>query len=152
MFRDPCTIEMLLYRSQREVDPDRIEDAWDGLILQELLHKNVVIEGRAQEYCYGELDTDVFLAFTCNGISIHKGIGAQRSQTEYACFPLEVIVLNLPPEVRTRDEYVYSLGVIPGPHEPKHLDSFCWPFYLECTQGLKGIRTYHATHRKFFPL
>ena len=72
-----------------------------------------------QEYRYGELDIDVFLAFACDGISIHKGIGARRSQTEYACSPLEVIVLSLPPEVRTWDEYVYSLGVIPGPREPK---------------------------------
>ena len=152
MFQDRHTIQMLLYRLQREVGPDRIEDVWDSKILQELLDRNVVIDGHVQEYCYGELDTDVFLAFTCDGISIHKGIGAQRSQTEYTCFPLELIILNLPPEVRTRDEYVYSLGVIPGPREPKHLDSFCWPFYLECTQGLKGIQTYHATHHNFFPL
>lgn len=152
MFRDPNIIELLLYRHQRKVDPDRIDDVWDGKILRELVNQNVIIDGRVQNYTYGELDTDVFLALTCDGISIHKGIGARRSQTEYACFPLELIVLNLPPEVRTQDRYVYSLGVIPGPHEPKHLDSFCWPFYLECLQGLQGIDTYHSTHHQFFPL
>ena len=120
MFRDSHTAQMFLYRLQREVDPDRIEDVWDSMVLQELLNTNVAIEGQAREYRYGELDTNVFLAFPCDGISIHKGIGARRSLTEYACFPLEVIVISLPPEVRTRDEYVYSLGVIPGPREPKH--------------------------------
>ena len=74
---------------------------------------------------YGEQETDVFLALTCDGISIHKGIGAHCSKTEYACFPLELIILNLPPEVCTQDQHVYSLGIIPGPHEPKHLNSFC---------------------------
>jgi Transposase family tnp2 len=152
MFRDRNMIEMLLYRSKREADPKRIDDVWDGAFLRELINKNVAIDGQAQDYTYGEVDTDIFLALTCDGISIHKGIGARRSQTQYSCFPLELIILSLPPEVRTQDRFVYSLGVIPGPHEPKHLDSFCWPFYLECARGLQGIRTYHTVNRHFFPL
>ena len=121
------------------MDWDRIEDVWDGAVLQELLNENVMVDSQVQEYTYRELKTDVFLAFTCDGISIHKGIGACCSKTEYACFLLELIVLSLPPEIRTQDQYVYSLGVIPGPHEPKHLNSFCWPFYQECLHGLQGI-------------
>lgn len=152
MFRDQEVIKLLLYRFQRQADPNQIDDVWDGTILRELLNKYVAIDGQIQGYLYGELDTDIFLAFTCDGISIHKGIGARRSQTEYACFPLELIILNLPPEIRTQDRFVYSLGVIPGPHEPKHLDSFCWPFYLECVHGLQGIKTYHTIHRHIFPL
>ena len=46
---------------------------------------------------------------------------------------------------------MYSLGIIPGPHEPKHLNSFCWPFYQECLRGLQGIRKYHTVDRQFFP-
>ena len=42
--------------------------------------------------------------------------------------------------------------MIPGPHEPKHIDSFFWPFYLECLEGLRGIRTYHSINHQFFPL
>ena len=134
------------------MDEDWIEDIWDGVILQELLEERVMIDGQMQEYTYGQLQTDVFLALTCNGISVHKGISACHSKTEYACFPLEVIILNLPPEIQTQDQYVYSLGVIPGPHEPKHLDSFCWPFYLECLCGLQGTQTYHMIDHQFFPL
>lgn len=81
MFRDRATIDLLLYRNEREVERDRIEDVWDG---GELLKKNVMIDGQAQEYTYGEFETDVFLALTCDGISIHKGIGARRSKTESA--------------------------------------------------------------------
>ena len=67
------------------------------------MRRKVAVDGRIQEYTYGELDTDIFLAVTCDGISIHKGIGACRSKTEYACFPLELIVLSFPPEVRMQD-------------------------------------------------
>ena len=81
------------------MDQDQIKDVWDGTVLQELLEKRVMIDSQEQAYKYGELDTDVFLVFTCDGISLHKGIGACRSKTEYVCFPLELIILNLPPEV-----------------------------------------------------
>jgi len=72
---------------------------WDGAILQELISKNIMINGQMQDYAYGELKTNVFVALTCGGISMHKGIGACQSQTEYVCFPLELIILNLPLEV-----------------------------------------------------
>jgi len=99
MFWNPCTIKLLLYQFQHKADPNKIEDVWDGAILQELISKNITINGQMQDYTYGELKTDVFVALTCDGISVHKGIGACRSQTEYACFPLELIILSLPPEV-----------------------------------------------------
>jgi hypothetical protein len=54
--------------------------------------------------------------------------------------------------VHTQNRYVFSLGVIPGLHKPKHLDSFCWLFYLECCQGIKGIQTYHKIECYFFLL
>ena len=50
MFRDSRNAQMLLYRLQSEVDPDRSEDVWGSMILQELLNTNVAIEGQAQEY------------------------------------------------------------------------------------------------------
>jgi hypothetical protein len=59
------------------MDLNRIDDVWDGVILQELLNTNIAIDGQAQEYTYGELQTDLFLALTCNSISMHKGIGVQ---------------------------------------------------------------------------
>ena len=110
------------------------------------------LDGVPQARKYGELDTDIFMAFTCNGVSVHKGLGARRSKTQYLCFPLELIILNLPPMVCTQNHYIFSLGVIPGPHEPKHLDSFCWPLYLECCHGIEGIRTYHTITHDFFQL
>ena len=99
MFRDWDTINLLLYRHECKVDQDWIKYVWDGGVLQELLKKYVMIDNQVQEYTYGELKTDIFLALTCDGISVHKGIGVCCSKTEYACFLLELIILNLPPEI-----------------------------------------------------
>jgi len=65
---------------------------------------------------------------------------------------MELIILNLPPTIHTQDRYVFSLGVIPGPQELKHFNSFCWPLYQECLRGLKGIHTYHTIQCSFFIL
>ena len=135
MYKDPKMISMLLYRVQRDVEPGDIEDIFDGEVISDMTKKYIELDGVSQAYKYGELDTDIFMAFTCDGVSIHKGLEARRSKTQYSCFPLEAIILNLPPMVRTQNRYVFSLGVIPGLREPKHLDSFCWPFYLECCHG-----------------
>ena len=145
-------IKLPLYRVRREVEPGEIEDVFDGEVISDMIKKYLELDGETQEEEYGELDTDILIAFTCNGVSVHKGLGARRSKTQYSCFPLEVIILNLPPMIRTQNRYVFSLGVIPGPREPKHLDSFCWPFYLECCRGIQGIRTYNTIKRNFFPL
>ena len=132
MYRDPKMIEMLLYRMQRDVEPGDIDDVFDGEVISSMMKRYMELDGVLQAHRYGDLDTDIFMAFTCDGVSVHKGLGARRSKTQYSCFPLEVIILNLPPMVRTQNRYVFSLGVIPGPRKPKHLDSFCWPFYLKC--------------------
>ena len=152
MFKDPKLIKLLLHRVQRESDPNIIEDVLDGGVIQRLLDSHVEIDGKKQQYKYGEFETDIFLALTCDGVSVHKGLGARRSKTQYSCFPMEILILNLPPTIRTQDRYVFSLGVIPGPREPKHFNSFCWPLYQECLRGLEGIRTYHTIQRNFFPL
>ncbi|KIM19971.1 hypothetical protein M408DRAFT_39725, partial [Serendipita vermifera MAFF 305830] len=43
-----------------------------------------------------------------------------------------------------RLEHVFSLGVIPGPHSPKHVNSFLYPFYAEARLGSIGIPTFHS--------
>src|SRR5882757_8469854 len=49
MFQDRHIIELLLYRFQHETDPNKIDNVWDGVILQELVNKNVTIDGEVQE-------------------------------------------------------------------------------------------------------
>lgn len=53
--------------------------------------------------------------------------------------PLEVVIYNFSPLIRTQLKHVLSLGVIPGPREPKNMNSFLFPIYAECIQGAIGI-------------
>lgn len=152
IFKDPKLIELMLHRVRRDSDPNIIEDVLDGGVIQRLLNTYVKIDGKKKDYKYGEFETDIFIALTCDGVSVHKGVGVRRSKTQYSCYPMEIIILNLPPMIRTQDRYVFSLGVIPGPREPKHFNSFCWPLYQECLRGLEGVPTYHTIRRNIFPL
>ena len=152
MFRDPTTINLLLHRVWRELNLDTIKDVLDGGVIQRLLNSQVKIDGEKQQYKYGEFKTNIFLALTCDGVSVHKGLGVRWSKMQYSCYPMEVIILNLSPTICTQDWYVFSLGVIPGPWELKHFNSFCWPLYQECLCGLEGIPTYHTIRHNFFPL
>ncbi|CCA76909.1 hypothetical protein PIIN_10894 [Serendipita indica DSM 11827] len=43
-----------------------------------------------------------------------------------------------------RGEFVFSLGVIHGPRQPKNTNSFLEPFFDECRIGAIGILTYHS--------
>lgn len=48
-------------------------------------------------------------------------------------------VLNLPRKVRYLQENVLLLGVIPGPHEPKSMNSFLYPLVNELCNLWKGV-------------
>ena len=103
MYKDPKMIELLLYRVRRDVEPGDINDVFDGEVISDMSRKYMELDGVPQARKYGELDTDIFMAFTCDGVSVHKGLGARRSKTQYSCFLLELIILNLPPTVRTQN-------------------------------------------------
>jgi Transposase family tnp2 len=51
-----------------------------------------------------------------------------------------------------RVENLIPLGVIPGPHSPKSLDSFFGPFIQECLELAKGVRMYDSLSRQSFNL
>jgi hypothetical protein len=81
MFKDTKLIDLLLHRVQHESDPDFIEDVLDGDVIRRLLASHVKIDGEKQHYRYGEFETNIFLTLTCDGVSVHKGLGVQQSKT-----------------------------------------------------------------------
>jgi len=70
-------IKLLLHRVQCEVEPGDIEDVFNGKVISNMMKKYLEIDGVPPEYKYGKLNMDIFLAFTCDGVSVHKGLGAQ---------------------------------------------------------------------------
>lgn len=63
-----------------------------------------------------------------------------------------LVNFSLPPEIRTRIENLIPIGVIPGPHTPKSLDSFFIPLLDELSELAKGVRTYDALSAQSFEL
>ena len=60
--------------------------------------------------------------------------------TEYSIGAIYLTVMNLPRDSRFRQENVMSVGLIPGPREPKHdINSQLQPLVQELLQFLNGI-------------
>jgi hypothetical protein len=77
MYKDPKMVKLLLYRVRREVEPGDIDDIFNGEVISTMKKEYPELDGVCQPYTYGELDTDIFMAFTCDGVSVHKGLGVR---------------------------------------------------------------------------
>jgi hypothetical protein len=78
-------IELLLYRVRRGVEPRGIDDVFDGEVFSNMIKKYLELEGVPQAYKYSEFDTDILTVFTCDSVSVHKGLGA-RQLKHNTCF------------------------------------------------------------------
>ena len=141
MFRSKEMIELLKYRLKRDSNDGNLRDVFDSHHYLNLREKFVTIDGEQLPHKFGEFDTDIFIGLLLDGVSLFKALGARRSKNNYTCWPLEVVIYNLSPTIRTQLRHILSLGIIPGPREPKHLNSFLYPLYEECTQGGRGVDT-----------
>lgn len=47
------------------------------------------------------------------------------------CWILILVLLNLPPETRVKNNNIWILAAFPGPKQPKRLDTFLQPFVDE---------------------
>jgi hypothetical protein len=141
-FQNPQIIELLKYRHKREPFDGTIRDVFDSIHFLNLLDKFVTVEDKTFPYKFGEHEYDLFLGLMLDGVALFKGLGARQSKNNYSCWPLEIVVYSLPPTIRTQLHHCLSLGVIPGPREPKHLNSFLHPLYIECVMGAQGVPTW----------
>jgi Transposase family tnp2 len=152
LFKSRKMIQMLQYRQELGPYDGTLRDVFDSLHFRSLLEKDVSVNGVDYAHKIGELDTDLFIGFTFDGVSLWRGLGSQKARASTTCWPLAVVIYSLSPKLRTRLEYVFSLGIIPGPHSPKHVNSFLFPFFQECCKGAVGIPTYHAELEEMFDL
>lgn len=61
--------------------------------------------------------------------------------TEYSLGAMYLSVMNLPRELRFKQENIILIGLIPGPHEPSlHINSFLRPLVSELLDFMKGIQ------------
>jgi hypothetical protein len=143
---------MLHYHQNLGPYDGTLQDVFDGEHFRELLEKKVVVDGVEYEHKIGDSKWDIFLGFTFDGVSLWRGLGSLKSRASTTCWPIAVIIYSFDSILRTWQEHIFSLGVIPGPHAPKHVNSFLYPFFEECRKGAIGIPTFHRELNRMFDL
>jgi hypothetical protein len=141
-------IERLAYRSRFQHDGSKMRDIFDGRQYQNLLKTKVNVKGQTLKHRFFSDLRDIAFALGGDGVVVHK---RNKHGTESAT-PLLAVLFNLDPKIRTHQEYLLPLGVIPGPNQPKDLDSFLTPFRQECLELAKGIPTFDALSQEYFHL
>ena len=116
-WKDPRMAEKMFYRRDKT---------------RELLEKRT----KGEDYVYDDIlcGSDYLDAVEDGAINDHDGVvmlstdGAQLFQNKKSdCWIYIWIVLNLGPDERYKIRNIIIGGVIPGPKNPKHLDSFLFP-------------------------
>jgi hypothetical protein len=152
LFKSPKMLDKLQYRKNLGPFTDTYRDVFDSEHFRTLLQTKVVMDGTEYPHKIGEFDTDIFIGFGVDGVSLYRGLGAQQSRASVTCWPLVVFVYSFDPQTQTRTENTFMLGVIPGPKQPKHFNSFITPFHKECRKGAIGVPTYHSAEQRLFNL
>jgi hypothetical protein len=107
MFANKSLSREFGYRHRRTMDPHVYHDIFDGKHYKELVTKNVVWEDQVFPEKYFARDTDVALGAMTDGVPCFKRNGLD-------CWPIILNIYSVRPELRQRQEYRISCGIIPG--------------------------------------
>lgn len=78
-------------------------------------------------------DTDQGFAFYTDGVQIFS------NRVQFSVWPLVLVNLSLPSEIRYLEESILVIGIIPGPDGPVNLNSFLYPLYEEFKTLATGV-------------
>jgi hypothetical protein len=73
---------------------------------------------------------DVMGLYACDGAQLYQ---SQNSD----CWFGSLVILNLPPDMRYKQEHVCPVLIIPGPNKPKNMDSFHYPLFHQFAALMK---------------
>ena len=59
----------------------------------------------------------------------------------HSAWPIILVNLNLPPDIRTHLTHILCYGIIPAPRAVKDMDSFFYPLHQELVKLVAGIST-----------
>ena len=113
-----------------------LEDFWGSKLDQNLRERGL----------FGT-DTDLGFLFSTDGIKVYK------SRVEFHTWPIMLVNLSLPPSERFKRRNCLFMGSIPGPDDPKDLNSFLVPLIEELRQLQEGIPgVWNAYRKEYFTL
>jgi len=148
LFANAQVSKELLYRHhyQRDASGD-ICDIFDGEHYARLCKTRVTVDGKELPHRYFSDQRDIAFSVCLDSYLLYK-----RRRGGPSAMPILIQLYNFPPEVRTHLTRLICLGVIPGPHGPKELDTFLEPFEDECVQLAYGVPTFDALDQLIFQL
>jgi Transposase family tnp2 len=123
---NPERSELLRYRARLQgVDiEEELRDIFDGYRYKEL-RDNGLFHGKR----------DVALGMSTDGFQIFQ-------QKTHDCWPIALTNLNLPPDVRVKNENIFLYSIIPGPRQPLDINSFLYPLVDELLDLDRGVECY----------
>jgi hypothetical protein len=149
LFLNEEMVKIMGYRANYNTETYKdgfMQDFFDGKLYRDRLSEYVTIRGKQLDHRYFSGKHDIAFALTTDGVAIFP---RQRLGGPVA-WPIAVINLNLPPDIRTHLENIIVLGVVPGPTEPKDIGSFLYPFIIEAEVLAKGVSipSYDSLHQQ----
>jgi len=152
IFTNPTYWELCAYCGDHNYLSNQTADYCDGTHYRALLNKNMEIiheDGQREvlQHKHFSDKQDIALGLFTDGFQLFKKSRVQKSAT-----PLLLVNLNLPPTVRTHLDHLLCLGLAPGPHAPKDINSFFHPAYIELQELARGVKTTDIYLREEFSL
>lgn len=140
LYRDPDSARCAHYlREERskvvaEIDRRGFLEAYS-----DILHGSDLIEA-FQDGRIGE--DDIILMFSIDGAQLY----AKKAS---ACWIYIWVLFNLPPDLRYKKKHVFIGGFIPGPNNPKNMDSFIFPgLYHLCALQKEGLAVWDSALKR----
>lgn len=145
LFQDTAMAEKLDYRANHKPVDTKTTDVFSGTHYQRLCRTKVTIEDETLPHKFFSAPSDIAMGASTDGFGPFK----HRKKT---CWPIIIILYNLPPEIRTWLIYLLCVGVIPGPKAPKDMDSFLFPFVEELLALMRGVPAFDRRNMRQFVL
>lgn len=114
--------QLYSYTRSKESPENRLDDFFDSAAYRRISE----LYGGGENMAY-----DVFIAASADGFQAFKN-------KDYDVWPVAAILYNLPPDQRYLIKNVLPLGFVPGPREPKNLQSFLAPLFNEVKRILEA--------------
>jgi hypothetical protein len=137
LFADKQMCEELLYCARFTSKSGKISDIFNSPHYRQLRGRHVHVEEEILSHLFFDQDTDIAMGLSTDGVCPFKN-------RKLTCWPLLGVLYNLKPELCFLLEHVICFGVIPGPCEPKDLDSFLIPLRNKFWRLARGVATYKS--------
>ena len=133
--RERAQVLQTYHQTTEEIGPSGLlRDFWDANHYRKLSREGLFDDSR-----------DLALQLSTDGVAIVR-------QKNFSVWPVILLNYNLPPKERVKTRTILLLGVVPGPHHPKDMDSFLEPLLQEMALLRNGITSFDGYTLQNFQL